>query len=298
MNQPQTLCIKLPHNYRCTDFLAFHQRDPFMLAEQVDGNSLTKGIMWHGKPAQLQISFQKNTAKVQFTTEGSPNANQTELRANIERILGLQQDIKAFEKRFIDHPHLGSLISKNSGLRVVVTATPFEAISWAITGQQISVNAAISIRRKFIQLAGVQHTSSLWCYPDEYCVSKLSEDQLRQAGFSQTKANTLISLSNALIEQKINLNLQQVNSESIEHLSNQLMQIRGIGPWSVNYALLRGFGWLDGSLHGDVAVRRSLQSLLGASEKISEKETQQWLLEFSPWRALVAAHLWTTHKAG
>lgn len=66
----------------------------------------------------------------------------------------------------------------------------------------------------------------------------------------------------------------------------------GIGPWTLNYTLLRGFGWLDGSLHGDVAVRRGLQLLLESDEKITEAEAQTWLVEFSPWRALVAAHLW------
>ncbi|RZA05478.1 MAG: DNA-3-methyladenine glycosylase 2 family protein, partial [Moraxellaceae bacterium] len=175
---------------------------------------------------------------------------------------------------------------------VAVTATPFEAISWAITGQQISVYAAISIRRKLIQLTGVQHSSGLMCYPDEFCISKLSQDDFRQAGFSQTKANTLIALSKHLVNNTITLNNVKIDKKSIESLSQQLLQIRGIGPWSINYALLRGFGWLDGSLHGDVAVRRSLQILLGDTNKISEKETQQWLLEFSPWRALVAAHLW------
>ncbi|PTQ85566.1 hypothetical protein C8R28_101339 [Nitrosomonas ureae] len=77
----------------------------------------------------------------------------------------------------------------------------------------------------------------------------------------------------------------------IEHIRQQLLQIRGIGPWTVDYTLLRGYGWLDGSLHGDVAVRRGLQILLN-NESINENQTRQWLENFSPWRALVAAHLW------
>jgi DNA-3-methyladenine glycosylase II len=55
--------------------------------------------------------------------------------------------------------------------------------------------------------------------------------------------------------------------------------------------LLRGYGWLDGSLHGDAAVRRVIKTLM-AVEQVSEKEAQQWLQAFSPWRALLAAHLW------
>jgi 3-methyladenine DNA glycosylase/8-oxoguanine DNA glycosylase len=35
-----------------------------------------------------------------------------------------------------------------------------------------------------------------------------------------------------------------------------------------------------------------LQALLGSEDKITEQQAQQWLSQFSPWRALVAAHLW------
>jgi DNA-3-methyladenine glycosylase II len=83
----------------------------------------------------------------------------------------------------------------------------------------------------------------------------------------------------------------------VEEVRESLLRLRGIGPWTVNYALLRGFGWLDGSLHGDVAVRRKLQRLLGASASMSEADTQSWLAQFSPWRALVAAHLWALPAA-
>jgi DNA-3-methyladenine glycosylase II len=82
----------------------------------------------------------------------------------------------------------------------------------------------------------------------------------------------------------------------IDEIRERLLSIHGIGPWTVDYALLRGFGWLDGSLHGDAAVRRGLQTVLGNAEKISEVQARQWLAEFSPWRALVAAHLWALNS--
>lgn len=71
-----------------------------------------------------------------------------------------------------------------------------------------------------------------------------------------------------------------------------LLGIRGLGPWSVNYTLLRGYGYLDGSLHGDVAVQKALQQLLAMKARPTAKATQDWLAAFTPWRALVAAHLW------
>ncbi|MEO9101551.1 MAG: 3-methyladenine DNA glycosylase 2, partial [Burkholderiaceae bacterium] len=78
----------------------------------------------------------------------------------------------------------------------------------------------------------------------------------------------------------------------LEDIRARLAQLFGVGPWTIDYALLRGFGWLDGSLHGDVAVRRTLQQVLGAEQPVSEREARDWLAEFAPWRALVAAHLW------
>ncbi len=39
-------------------------------------------------------------------------------------------------------------------------------------------------------------------------------------------------------------------------------------------------------------VHRGLQKLLASPNKMSEKQAQQWLKQFSPWRALVAVHLW------
>jgi DNA-3-methyladenine glycosylase II len=82
----------------------------------------------------------------------------------------------------------------------------------------------------------------------------------------------------------------------IGEIEAKLQAIRGIGPWTINYTLLRGFGWMDGSLHGDVAVRRALQALLGQAEALSQASTRAWLQAFSPWRALVAAHLWASRS--
>jgi DNA-3-methyladenine glycosylase II len=83
----------------------------------------------------------------------------------------------------------------------------------------------------------------------------------------------------------------------VDEIRARLLALKGIGPWTVDYALLRGFGWLDGSLHGDAAVRRGLQLLLGIEEKVSAKWVEDWLAGFSPWRALVGAHLWALKAA-
>jgi len=186
---------------------------------------------------------------------------------------------------------LAALIARHPGLRVPVAATPFEALTWAVTGQQISVGAATSIRRKLIEAAAVRHSGGLYCYPDANRIAGMAETDLRRAGFSSAKTQTLILLSQKVQDGSLPLEAW-AQTLPVDDIRGQLQLVRGIGPWTISYTLLRGFGWLDGSLHGDVAVRRGLQSLQGATEKVSEEQAKRWLADFSPWRALVAAHLW------
>ncbi len=284
--------LPLPDNYRPDDMLKFHQRDVLAVAELVNADSLSKGMLWNGSPACLSIRFEASCAQVELAIDGIAVAGDTEtLRKLWQRMLGLDQPIEEFEQRYRDHPQLGILIAGQPGLRVPVTASVFEALSWAIICQQISVRAAVAIRRKLIQLASLRHSSGLYCYPDAQHVAEFSESDLRQAGFSQNKAQCLLTLSRMIAAGDLELEYS-VDELPVDRVCEQLLRIRGIGPWTVNYALLRGFGWLDGSLHGDIAVRRGLQQLLGPTDSISEQQAQQWLAPFSPWRALVAVHLW------
>lgn len=300
MNRNTTLScsIQLPPDYRQSDFLAFHRRDALMIAERVDDQSLRKGLIWAGSPACLQIEFAGHEALASLDIDGEKSAgNPTSMVQMVRRMLGLTQVIDEFESLYRSHPQIGALIAATPGLRVPQTATPFEALTWAITGQQISVSAAVSVRRKFIMAAGLLHSSGIWCYPDARRVAAMALDDLRQAGFSQTKAQTLRALSKLVEERLLPLD-SWAEHPPVDEIRAQLSKVRGIGPWTINYTLLRGFGWLDGSLHGDAAVRRKLQLMLGAEEKLSEVFVHKWLAEFSPWRALVAAHLWTMAAGG
>lgn len=288
--------IELPQGFRRTDVLAFHRRDAQQVSERIDGNVLQKGLVWDGVPACLVLRFGERSVTAELLLDDEPMPDtRKRLRATVRRMLGLTQPVEAFEHSYRKHPVIGNLVKRNRGLRVPLTATPFEAMAWAITGQQISVNAAVSVRRKFIQVAGPRHSAGLWCFPQAGQVARLSADALRQAGFSKTKAATLLALSDQIEQGLLPLD-DWIEAPDEEDIRARLIGIRGIGPWTVSYALLRGFGCLDGSLHGDVAVRRNLRELLGREDKIGEAEAQDWLSEFAPWRALVAAHLWAMKK--
>ena len=301
--------LPLAVDFSVDDFLAFHGRDSEQVSERIytkitehpeniTGNCIDKAILWDEFPACIKLCFTADTVQVSLNVDTDIQRDTWPVRLEklCRRMLGLDQDLLSFEKHIAGHRELAGLVSKHRGLRVPLSANPFEALCWAVTGQQISVYAAVSIRRRFIQLLGAQHSGGLLCHPDPAAVASSNVEQLRRVGLSLAKANGLIALASAIQQETLNLPTLDdgviVDETSADTIRGTLLTIRGIGPWTVNYALLRGFGYLDGSLHGDVAVRRNLQLLLGQEQKISASETEQWLAQFSPWRALVAAHLW------
>lgn len=292
--------VPLPADFRAEDMLAFHRRDTQAVAEQVDESGLSKGIAWHGRPARLSVRFENSEARAELHVDAADKLGAkdvTEFEALVRRLLGLTQPVEIFEAQYREHRYVGRLIAAHPGLRVALCATPFEALTWAVTAQQISLSAALSLRRRLIQTAALRHDSGLYCYPDASTLANLGTQALHAVGFSQAKADTVIALSKHVAAAHLPMDTW-METMPIEEIQSQLLAIRGIGPWTLNYTLLRGFGYLDGSLHGDVAVRRKLQVLLGGEERLSERYTENWLAEFTPWRALVAAHLWAMPMAG
>jgi DNA-3-methyladenine glycosylase II len=285
--------VALPRDHRARDFLAFHGRDPSSPAERIEGASLRKGLLWRGRPACLTLRLGRTRARAELSVDGlRPGpSDRRALEVMVRRMLGLDQAVRAFEDAHRHDADVGRLIARNPGLRLPVSPTPFEALSWAVTGQQISLAAALSIRRRLLAAAAIAHSGGLLCYPDAAAVARLREATLRAAGFSEAKARTLLELGRLVSTDRLPLD-DWLERWPGPDAGARLAEVRGVGPWTVSYALLRGYGWLDGSLHGDAAVRRGLRSLLGRAAPVNAEEARRWLEPFSPWRALVAAHLW------
>lgn len=294
---PTQVDLPLPAGYRQQDFLAFHGRDAQGLAERVAGGTLRKGLVWQGLPSYLEVSFEAGLARLRLGPHpGSPNGPDTARLATWgRRFLGLDQPVDAFEAAWRSHPLLGPHLARRPGLRLSQAASPFEALSWAVTGQQISVAAALGIRRRLIEATALRTADGLACYPDAQAVRALSEAQLRAAGFSRSKAATLLEIARQIGDGQLPLDAWWAHAAAPALIRERLLALRGIGPWTVDYTLLRGFGHLDAALHGDAAVRRGLGHLLGGNDEPAHpdpRQTEAWLAPFAPWRSLVAAHLW------
>ena len=285
--------LPLPAGYRRDDVIAFHSRDGEAVAEQVTPTGLRKGILLRGSAVVLDVAFTDDAAVCRAEIDGSANGDlQTPLHGALLNILGLRIDPKPFAQLAAGDPLLAPLIRLNPGLRIVQSASPFEALTWAIIGQQINLSFAISLRRTFILQAGRRHGSGLWCYPEARDVARLSVEDLTSRKFSRAKADTVLRLASLVDAGALSLELPP--SGDVAAISQALLTVKGIGPWTVNYALLRGYGYADCSLHGDVAIRAALQKLLGEVTKPDMARTEQWLRQYAPHRTMAAAHLWAS----
>src|SRR5512132_4254554 len=115
--------LPLPAGFRPRDILAFHRRDAQEVGELVGVDMLEKGMQWEGRPACLSIRFGTGQAIAELAVDGdAPSGGEARFEAMARRMLGLGQGIEAFEERYRDHPGLGPLLARQSGLRVPVTA--------------------------------------------------------------------------------------------------------------------------------------------------------------------------------
>ncbi|WP_308924854.1 DNA-3-methyladenine glycosylase 2 [Janthinobacterium sp. J1-1] len=286
--------LPLPPGYRQADVLAFHGRDAQGVAEQVTPGGLRKGILQQGAPVLLEVDFTATQALCRADIDGptSDDGMQDALHGVLINILGLRIAPEPFAQLVAGDPLMGPLARANGSLRIVQSATPFEALTWAIIGQQINLPFAIALRRTFILQAGRRHGGGLWCYPEARDVARLEPEQLTDRKFSRAKAETLLRLARLVDDGELSLDLPA--SGEVAAVSQALLNVKGIGPWTVNYALLRGYGYADCSLHGDVAIRAALQKLLQEDSKPDMARTEQWLRQYAPHRTMAAAHLWAS----
>lgn len=289
--------LPLPRGYNPADALNFHGRDKEQVSERVTETGFSKGILLNDIPAVVDVDFTQSK-KEAICTVSADGKTTDEMQAQARdigaRLLGLLLDPKEFAAFASADPVFGPLTKKQKSLRIVQSPSIFEALTWAVMGQQINVSFAVSLRRTFIQLANRRHSSGLWCYPSPADATQIPLEELTSRQYSLSKAETLLRLSRLIASGELELSVTASNP--ITAICEALLAIKGIGPWTVNYALLRGFGHADCSLHGDVAVRSAIGNLWEMEVRPDAVAAEALLQRYSPHRTMAAAHLWASLK--
>jgi AraC family transcriptional regulator of adaptative response / DNA-3-methyladenine glycosylase II len=208
-------------------------------------------------------------------------------------MLGLGQDAGAFA-RLAKRLGFERLVADRPELRIVQTSTVFEGLLWAIIGQQINMPFAFLLRRRLTEIAGERLDANLYAAPSPAAVAALSVADLLPLQFSRQKAGYVIATARLITEGK--LDLEALREASATRAERALLSVHGLGPWSVNYLMMRSLGFADCVPYGDTGVTRGLQTLMNLEERPDVSATRRLMSVFAPWRSLATAHLWQLHQ--
>jgi len=279
--------LRLPAHYRSREVLDYFGRDPDGVSERATADGFRKCFLCNGRAAVIDTRFDGDLAHCETDAADVFEAHRIALR-----MLGFGADTSGFERKFAGRTWLGALIAQRRGLRIPLTPDWWEALAWAIVGQQINLPFAVSLRRALILAAGEAHTTGLRAHPTPERVAQMSVDLLRRMKFSGSKAEYLLAAARAIANRELALGAG--GGISARRAARLLSEIRGVGPWTVEYVLLRGLGFGDCVPAGDAGVAQGLERATG--ERPGEARIRELMADYAPWRSLATCHVWASLK--
>jgi len=192
----------------------------------------------------------------------------------------IERGIKHLRK---SDPILREVIRRAGPYAMKLKRDRFQALVYSILAQQISGKAAAAMRKKLEDLAGPEGLT-----PRR--ISALSFEELRGAGLSRQKASYILDLA-----QRVHtgtLTLDRLARCSDDTVIESLIEVKGIGVWTVHMFLIFSLGRLDVLPHGDYGVRSAIQKLYGL-EDLPDRETCHRIAErWRPYASIASWYCW------
>jgi DNA-3-methyladenine glycosylase II len=160
----------------------------------------------------------------------------------------------------------------------------YGALLFQVTGQQLSVPATRRILGRIEALFG-GHLPS----PAE--LLGVDPGRLREAGLSWRKISTLRELAERLSDGRLNQDVLSTMPD--DALMAELTAIPGIGPWTVQGALLIALQREDVVLPGDLALRKAVRAAYGLDHLPSQQEVLAIADKWRPYRSLATSYLFS-----
>ena len=160
----------------------------------------------------------------------------------------------------------------------------FGALVFQVTGQQLSV----AVTRRTIARIQALFGGSL---PTPGQLAQADPADLRQAGLSGRKVATLRDLAQRLSDGRLDAGVLSTLPD--EELITALTAISGIGPWTVQGAMLVALGREDVVLPGDLVLRKAVQAAYELGHLPSQDEVLAIAERWRPYRSLATSYLFS-----
>ena len=188
-------------------------------------------------------------------------------------------------------PILAGLIARVGPCRLDVrrTGTHYDALVRSIVYQQLSGKAAGTILRRFCELYPGNR-------PRAELVLATEEALLRGAGLSRQKMGYLRDLSARVADRSLPLaHLGRLDDDAIiEHL----VQVKGIGRWTVQMFLMFRLGRPDVLPELDLGVQNAIQRAYGLKKRPTPKEVLRIGEPWRPYASVASWYLWRSLENG
>jgi DNA-3-methyladenine glycosylase II len=255
-----------------------------------DGRTYRRALLVDGAPVELAVTQvgAASTPLLEVVLVGRhvPRSAEAAARSTLARLLGLDLDLSGFYMRAARDRVLDELVERYRGLKPPRFPTVFECLLNAVSCQQLSIAAGLTILSRFTATAGAP-AGPLHAFPAPSDVLGLPPSALRMLGFSERKAETILELARAAAAGELELKtLEQLDDAAV---IRALVRRLGIGRWSADYVLLRGLGRLHVFPQSDVGALNGLRSFLAASGR--QASPRAALVRWAPDAGLVYFHL-------
>jgi AraC family transcriptional regulator of adaptative response / DNA-3-methyladenine glycosylase II len=279
--------------------------------------------------AALNVAVHSNISTDNSSTNNSPTTDSvrspgenltqplagtaSDLAVSVQRLCDLAMRPEQVRTALESDPVLAPSISARPGLRLPGAWEGFEVGVRAILGQQVTVKGASTLSGRLVERFGQSLPDALVQYVHAAQLRTTLQDTESQdtksaipvAPLSHVfpSAKKLVSVDVAAIglpatraacirefaRQVYAGHIRFDREMSAEVLQKRLLAIRGIGPWTAHYIVMRGLNYVDAFPSGDLILRRAMNpNAPEISTKCLEAHSQRW----RPWRAYAAMHLW------
>lgn len=189
-------------------------------------------------------------------------------------------------------PVLAGIIERIGPCRLEIRSegTHFDALVRSIIYQQLSGKAAATIHSRLTELFGARAPT-----PTELLAT--SDEQLRAVGLSRQKLSYLKDLA-----AKVESGLVTLTSDAIDHLGDdeiveQLVQIKGIGRWTVQMFLIFRLGRRDVLPDLDLGIQNAIRRAYRMRKQPRPKDVLRIGAKWRPHASVASWYLWRSLDA-
>jgi DNA-3-methyladenine glycosylase II len=293
VNQDEYITVLATHPFRFKEILVYLTRSPEECLYKVVDNRVYRWIKLVGENLLLEIRNREDQALDIYFPDRTPSSMACEAAvAYVREWFDLDTDLVPFYGMMRRDDLLKHLVDCYKGLRLVGVPDLFEAAGWAIIGQQINLTFAYALKKRLVESYGVSlgwEGKHLWMFPEPEIVANLTVQDLMKLQFTRRKAEYLIGVAQKICNGTLS------KSRMLQDLGaarQQLMQIRGIGPWTAEYVLMRCLRDHSAFPVQDVGLHNAIKYLRGSATKPSIEEVQEIGACWGRWKAYATFYLW------